>query len=311
MANIETTHEIKTLKKFGAEGIGLYRTEFLYLGTPDIPVERDLYNNFKNLVQELAPLPVTIRTLDLGMDKQLQYIKDNDEDNPALGLRGIRMSLAYQEQFIVQLRAILRASIYGEVKILYPMITDVKEIIQANSILDKVKEEMEDKNIPFDKDIEIGAMIETPSSAICSDLILKEVDFISIGTNDLIQYTLAVDRINEKVAHLYTPYNPAIIKILKLILDNASAAKKKVSICGELGGDPMATLLLLGLGKLTEISMDSHSIPRVKKIISQSSIKDAIIFSKKILRLNSTEEINRFIQNNMLKRYPSDFTHPN
>jgi phosphotransferase system enzyme I (PtsI) len=311
MANIETTHEINTLKKFGAEGVGLYRTEFLYLGTQSMPTERDLYNNFKNLIQELAPLPITIRTLDIGMDKQLNSIKENDEDNPALGLRGIRMSLAYQEQFIVQLRAILRASIYGEVKILYPMITDVEEIIQVNSILDKIKEEMEDKNIPFNKDIEIGAMIETPSSAICSDLILKEVDFISIGTNDLIQYTLAVDRINEKVAHLYTPYNPAIIKIIKLVLDNASAAKKKVSICGELGGDPMATLLLLGLGNLTEISMDSHSIPRVKKIISQSTIKDAKKFSKKILSLNSTKEINRFIQSNMLKRYPSDFTHPN
>ena len=154
-------------------------------------------------------------------------------------------------------------------------------------------------------------MIETPSSAICSDLILKEVDFISIGTNDLIQYTLAVDRINEKVAHLYTPYNPAIIKIIKQVLDNASAAKKKVSICGELGGDPMATLLLLGLGNLTEISMDSHSIPRVKKIISQSTIKDAKKFSKTILSLNSTKEINRFIHSNMLKRYPLDFTQPN
>ena len=311
MANIETTHEIKTLKKFGAEGVGLYRTEFLYLGTQNMPTERDLFNNFKNLIQELAPLPVTIRTLDIGMDKQLHSIKDNNEDNPALGLRGIRMSLAYQEQFIVQLRAILRSSIYGEVKILYPMITDVEEIIQVNLILDKIKEEMKDKNIPFDNDIEIGAMIETPSSAICSDLILKEVDFISIGTNDLIQYTLAVDRINEKIAHLYTPYNPAIIKIIKQVLDNASAAKKKVSICGELGGDPMATLLLLGLGNLNEISMDSHSIPRVKKIISQSTIKDAKKFSKKILNLKTSKEINRFIHSNMLKRYPSDFTHPN
>ena len=311
MANIETTHEINTLKKFGAEGVGLYRTEFLYLGSQDIPTERYLYNNFKNLIQEMSPLPVTIRTLDIGMDKQLHSIKENDEDNPALGLRGIRMSLTYQEQFIVQLRAILRASIYGKVKILYPMITDAEEIIQANSILDKIKEEMEDKNIPFDKDIKVGAMIETPSSAICSDLILKEVDFISIGTNDLIQYTLAVDRINENVAHLYTPYNPAIIKIIKQVLDNANTAKKQVSICGELGGDPMATLLLLGLGNLTEMSMDSHSIPRVKKIINQSTIKDAKEFSNKILSLNSTKEINRFIHTNMLKRFPLDFTQPN
>ena len=307
MANIETTDEIKALKKFGAEGVGLYRTEFLYLSAHNVPSERDMYENFKKAAQELAPLPVVIRTLDIGMDKQLHTYGQNDEDNPALGLRGIRMSLANPEQFIIQLRAILRASLYGEVKILYPMISDPEEIIQANKILESIKEEFRTEQIPFNDDIEVGAMIETPSSAICTDLILKEVDFISIGTNDLIQYLLAVDRINEQVAHLYQPYNPSILKTLKHVFDAAANAGKKVSICGELGGDPMITLFLLGLGNLSDLSMDPHSIPRIKKIICQSSLKDAEEFSKHVLSLSSTHEINSFLNKEMKKRYPADF----
>ena len=246
MANIESTHEIKALKNFGAEGVGLYRTEFLYLSSQSFPSERNLFENFKKAAQEITPHPIIIRTLDIGMDKQPAFLKSNDEDNPALGLRGIRMSLANPELFSIQLRAILRASFYGNVKIMYPMISDVQEVIQANSLLEKAKEEMREKQIPFSDDIEIGAVIETPSAVICSDQILKEVDFISIGTNDLIQYILAVDRMNEQVAHLYQPYNPAILKALKHVFDSARRAVKKVSICGELGGDPLATLFLLG-----------------------------------------------------------------
>jgi len=307
MANIESTDEIRALKNFGAEGVGLFRTEFLYLNTHNTPTEKILYENFKKAVQEMAPLPVIIRTLDIGMDKQLSSFKNNAEDNPALGLRGIRMSLAFPEQFILQLRAILRSSLFGEVKIMYPMISDAEEIIEANKILEDIKVEFKKKQIPFDKDIEVGAMIETPSSAICADLIIKEVDFISIGTNDLIQYLLAVDRVNEQVAHLYQPYNPAILKTLKHIFDVAETAGKKVSVCGELGGDPMATLFLLGLGNLSSLSMDPHSIPKVKKIICQSNIKDAQEFSIKLLSLNSTNEINRFLIEEMEKRYPADF----
>jgi len=266
MANIESTDEIKTLENLGAEGVGLYRTEFLYLRSHDLPSESDLYENFKKAAQKTAPHPIIIRTLDIGMDKQPAFVKDNDEDNPALGLRGIRMSLANPELFCIQLRAILRASFHGKVKIMYPMISDVQEVIQANSLIEQVKKEMKEKQIPFNEDIEIGAVIETPSAAICSDQILKEVDFISIGTNDLIQYILAVDRMNERVAHLYQPYNPAILKTLKHIFDNAQIAGKKISICGELGGDPLATLFLLGLSNLDSLSMDPHSIPHIKKL---------------------------------------------
>ena len=307
MANIESTNEIKTLKNFGAEGVGLYRTEFLYLSSQSFPSEKNLFENFKKAAQEITPHPIIIRTLDLGMDKQPAFLKTNQEDNPALGMRGIRLSLAKPELFSIQLRAILRASFYGNVKIMYPMISDVQEVIQANSLLDKVKEEMRDKQIPFSDDIEIGAVIETPSAVFCSDQILKEVDFISIGTNDLIQYILAVDRMNEQVAHLYQPYNPAILKALKHVFDNARIAGKKVSICGELGGDPLATLFLLGLSNLDSLSMDPHSIPQVKKIICQSDMKDAREFSKQLLNLNTTTEINCFLNDEMRKRYPLDF----
>ena len=307
MANIESTYKIKELKKFGAEGVGLYRTEFLYLNAYRYPSENELYENFKNAVQEISPYPIVIRTLDIGMDKQLAFLDSHNEDNPALGLRGIRMSLANPEHFSIQIRAILRASFHGEVKIMYPMISDSQEIIQANSILEKTKEIMREEKIPFNEDIEIGAMIETPSSAICCNQILKEVDFISIGTNDLIQYLLAVDRVNEKVAHLYQPYNPAILKTLKSIFDSAQETGKKVSICGELGGDPMITLFLLGLGNLDSLSMDPHSIPHVKKIIFQSNLSEAKEFSKQLLKLNTTNDIHCFLNSEMRKRYPYDF----
>ena len=308
LANIESAHEIKTLRKFGAEGVGLYRTEFLYMSSQNIPSEGELYENFKKIAQELAPLPVVIRTLDIGMDKQLHMFSQDDEDNPALGLRGIRMSLAYPDQFIAQLKAILKASFYGDVKILYPMVCDVAEVVQANETLEKIKEEFRLEQIPFNEDIEVGAMIETPSSAICADLLLKEVDFISIGTNDLIQYLLAVDRINENVAHLYKPFHPAVLKTLKHVFEAAKTAGKKVSICGELGGDPMATLFLLGLGNLTDLSMDPHSIPKVKKIICQSSMEEAKQIADHVLSLGSADEINNFLGEEMWKRFPSDFT---
>jgi phosphotransferase system enzyme I (PtsI) len=307
LANIESTHEIKTLRKFGAEGVGLYRTEFLYMSSQNIPSEKELYEDFKKIAQELAPLPVVIRTLDIGMDKQLHMFGQNDEDNPALGLRGIRMSLAYPDQFIVQLKAILKASLYGDIKILYPMVCDTSEVVQANETLERIKEEFRLKQIPFNEDIEVGAMIETPSSALCADLLLKEVDFISIGTNDLIQYLLAVDRINETVAHLYKPFHPSVLKTLKSVFAAAKTARKKVSICGELGGDPMATLFLLGLGNLTDLSMDPHSIPKVKKIICQSSMKEARQIADHVLSLGSGDEINSFLGEEMWKRFPSDF----
>ena len=307
LANIESSQEVKSLHKFGAEGVGLYRTEFLYMSANNLPGEKDLYENFKEVAQEMNGKPVVIRTLDIGMDKQLAGIQTNEENNPALGLRGIRLSLAKPELFLSQLKGILRASAYGNIKVLYPMVSDVTEIVQANELLQKAKDLLNKEKIPFDENIKIGAMIETPAAAICIDHILEAVDFISIGTNDLIQYVLAIDRINENIAHLYQPFHPSVLRSLKQIFEAASKADKKVSICGELGGDPMATMLLLGLGDLGDLSMEPHSIPKVKKLIRLIRIEEARQMADHVLNLSSVEEISRFIANEMRTRFPEDF----
>jgi phosphoenolpyruvate-protein phosphotransferase (PTS system enzyme I) len=251
--------------------------------------------------------PVVIRTLDIGMDKQLNNDRNSNEDNPALGLRGIRYSLAYPQLLIDQLKGILRASLYGYVKILYPMISSVTEIIQANKLLEDAKNDLRKDQIPFNDDIEVGAMIETPAAAVCIDHILKEVDFISIGTNDLIQYLLAVDRTNESVAHLYQPFHPSVLRSLKNIMRAAENADKKVSICGELGGDPMATMLLLGLGKLDNLSMEPHSVPKVKKIIRTIRLAEARQLADDVLKMDCPNEITAYITKEMMSRFPEDF----
>ena len=307
LANIESRQEVKNLRNYGSEGVGLYRTEFLYMSSSNLPGEKELYENFKAVAQEMDDNPVVIRTLDIGMDKQLAGIQTNHEDNPALGLRGIRLSLANPELFISQLKGILRASFYGNVKVLYPMVSSVTEIIQANKLLQEAKILLKEDQIPFNDNIEIGAMIETPAAAICIDQILEHIDFVSIGTNDLVQYTLAVDRVNENVAHLYQPFHPSVIRSLKQIFVAANKAGKKVSICGELGGDPMATMLLLGLGKLDDLSMEPHSIPKVKKIIRLIRLDEARQMADHVLSLNSVEEISRFITKEMRTRFPDDF----
>ena len=307
MANIESVHEAKTARKYGGEGVGLYRTELLYMGGESLPNESDLYLNFKKVAQEMDPYPVVVRTLDIGADKQLDKINDSPEDNPALGLRGIRLSLANPDMLICQLKAILRASFYGKIKILYPMISTVEELIEANGLLEKAKEELKKAQIPFDKNIEVGAMIETPAASLSLEHILDEVDFISIGTNDLIQYVLAVDRINENVAHLYQPFHPAILKLLKDIFAVAHSMGKPVSICGEMGGDPMATFLLLGLGEIHELSMDPHSIPKVKKILRKVTIEEARELADQALTMSTAKEINQFISQEMRSRFPTDF----
>ncbi|NIQ02041.1 MAG: phosphoenolpyruvate--protein phosphotransferase, partial [Nitrospinaceae bacterium] len=307
LANIESADEVKVLRKFGAEGVGLYRTEFLYMGGGFEPDETELYENFKKVAREMDPMPVVIRTLDIGMDKHPGSTNLNDESNPALGMRGIRFSLAETRPFKAQLRAILRASLYGDVRILYPMISDTDEILRANHLLEQTKEELRAQEVPFNEDVRVGAMIETPAAAICVDTLLQEVDFISIGTNDLIQYILAVDRINESVAHLYQPFHPSVLRILKTILSAAQRVGKPVSICGELGGDPMATMLLLGLGTLTELSMEPHALPKVKKIIRRITIEESRQIADHVLSLSSTEAINRFITTEMRSRFPSDF----
>jgi phosphoenolpyruvate-protein phosphotransferase (PTS system enzyme I) len=307
LANIESNKEVKTLHKYGVEGVGLYRTEFLYLAATTLPGERELYEDFKKVVQEMGNRPVVIRTLDIGMDKQFGDVRNDNEVNPALGLRGIRLSLAKPQLMVDQLKGMLRASFYGNMKILYPMISSVTEIIQANKMLEDAKIHLRQEQIPFNEKIEVGAMIETPAAAICIDHILKEVSFVSIGTNDLIQYLLAVDRVNESVAHLYQPFHPSVLRSLKNIMKSAENAGKKVSICGELGGDPMATMLLLGLGKFDDLSMEPHSVPKVKKIIRTIRLEEARQFANDILQMSCPNEIASFITNTMRVRFPEDF----
>jgi phosphoenolpyruvate-protein phosphotransferase (PTS system enzyme I) len=307
LANIESNQEVKTLHKFGVEGVGLYRTEFLYLTATSLPGERELYENFKHVAHEMSDQPVVIRTLDIGMDKQLSNIGNNNEDNPALGLRGIRLSLSKPELLRDQLKAILRASVYGNIKILYPMISSATEIIQANKILEDTKKQLQEEQIPFNKEIEVGAMIETPAAAICIDHILKEVDYISIGTNDLTQYLLAVDRVNESVAYLYQPFHPSVLRSLKNIMRSAEKTDKKITICGELGGDPMATMLLLGLGKFDALSMEPHSVPKVKKIIRTIRLDEARKLANDVLEMSCPNEITSFITNTMRIKFPEDF----
>jgi len=307
MANIESPDELKSLRKFGAEGVGLYRTEYLYLMAKTPPTENELYENFKKVAQEMEPLPVVIRTLDIGMDKQLQDLNEEPENNPALGLRGIRMSLSNPGLFTHQLKAILRASMYGDIRILYPMISAVEEFIEANELLEHAKDHLKKQQIPFKEDISVGAMVETPAAAICVDHLLEAADFVSVGTNDLIQYLLAVDRTNESVASLYQPFHPAVLKSLKGIFKAGRDSGKEVSICGEMGGDPLATIVLLGLGFQGELSMEAHSIPKVKKVIRKISLEEAKQMADHALSLSSTEEINNFILSEMQARFPSDF----
>jgi len=299
-ANMELTEEIPTIKSHGAEGIGLYRTEMLFLKSEQLPTEEEQFQIYKKTVQSLSPYATTIRTIDIGGDKLLSSTDSLDSLNPALGLRAIRFCLREKGLFKTQLRAILRASQYGKLKILLPMITIIEELRQAKKIIDDVKEDLIDKKIPFDKKIPIGVMIEVPSAALMADALAAEVDFMSIGTNDLIQYTLAVDRTNEHVAYLYQPLNPSILSLLKRIVYAAKKMEIDVSICGEMANEPLYFLILLGLG-LTELSMNPVSIPRAKQIIRQLSFHKATETLDRALLCKTTAEVETLLRKEAAK----------
>lgn len=305
-ANIEMVEEISSIKKYGAEGVGLYRTEILYLNREDLPTEEEHFETYRRLTESIYPAPATIRTLDIGGDKFLSNYQKGNEMNPAMGLRAIRFSLKEIEIFKTQLRGILRASHYGKLRILFPMISGIEELRQAKAILEEVKKGLAKKKIPFDRGIEIGAMIEIPSASVTADILAREVNFFSIGTNDLIQYTLAIDRINEHVSYLYEPLHPAILRIIRGLVQTAHQAGIPVAICGEMAAEPAYALILLGIG-LDEFSMNPVSIPKVKKVLRISRFEETRALVEKVFQFSTASEIEFYIRSWMAERFPKDF----
>jgi len=289
MGNIELPEEVFALINYGGDGIGLYRTEFQYFNRPDFPDENELLDKYKDVVDVMHPKPVTIRTLDINGDKALNNQFSIPETNPALGLRAIRYCLQKPQVFKDQLRAILRAAASGNVRILFPMISTYFEICEARRMLDEAAESLDKDGLPYNRDIQIGAMIEVPSAVIMADAIAEKVDFFSIGTNDLIQYALAIDRGNEQVAHLYQPLDPAIIRMLKHVADVAREKKIKIFMCGEMAGIPHHIPLLLGLG-MDELSMNPQTIPDIKRVIRSLNVADTRAFVQEVLKQTTAKK---------------------
>ncbi len=292
MANIEKVEEVAQVKEFFAQGVGLFRTEYLFLNSARIPSEQEQFLAYKAVVEGSAPETVIIRTLDLGGDKPMASQPDlfPDEDNPFMGYRAIRFCLDNPAIFKDQLRAILMASHHGKARIMYPMISGSEEMVRANQVLEECKAELRARKQPFDETVEVGAMIEIPSAAATVDLLARDSAFFSIGTNDLIQYTLAIDRGNDRIAHLYEPSHPAVLRSIKRIVDDAHAAKLTVGVCGEMGGDPVYAPLLLGLG-VDSLSMSPPSIPAVKFLVRAMKMSDARALAAEVLAMASPKDV--------------------
>ncbi|HEX2769151.1 MAG TPA: phosphoenolpyruvate--protein phosphotransferase [Geobacteraceae bacterium] len=304
--NVEFPGEIPSLKGHGAEGIGLYRTEMLFFNRKELPGEEEQFAAYSAVVRAMTPQPVTIRTLDVGGDKFVVGLNLADELNPALGLRAIRLSLRQPETFKPQLRAILRSSIHGKVRIFFPMVSGVAEIRAVKALLEEAKEELRREGISFDEGIEIGIMIEIPSAVIIADLLAREVDFFSVGTNDLIQYTLAIDRTNEHLSPLYEPLHPAVLRSLKMVVDAAHAAGIDACICGEMAGEAEYLPILLGLG-FDELSMNAISILRVKKILRRCSKSEAEKLVARALTFATAQEVESFLKSEIAARFSESF----
>ncbi|MBL7084515.1 MAG: phosphoenolpyruvate--protein phosphotransferase [Candidatus Omnitrophica bacterium] len=292
-ANIELPEELPSVLAHGAWGIGLYRTEYFYMNRADLPSEDEHFAAYKKVSQQVKPYPVVIRTLDLGGDKFLSQLHIPHEMNPYLGWRAIRFCLARPDIFKVQLRAVLRASAYGKLKLMYPMISGIEELRQANQVLEEVKQDLRKHRIAFDKNIEVGAMIEIPSAALTCDILAREADFFSIGTNDLIQYAIAVDRVNEKIAYLYEPTHPAVLRLIKNIIDSGHRENIWVGMCGEMASEPAFALLLLGL-ELDEFSASSAAIPAIKRVIRSANFQQARELANQALTLTTGKEVEEF-----------------
>jgi phosphotransferase system enzyme I (PtsI) len=306
LANIELPEEVNLALSLGAEGIGLFRSEFIYLQSESLPSEEEHYSIYSRLAKEAYPRPVYIRTVDVGGEKNLPQLKIEKEPNPALGLRAIRFSLKERDLFRVQLKAILRASSMKNIKVLLPMITEIEEIKEIRLLLDEIKEELRAKRVKFDENIPLGAMIEVPAAAAITDLLVKEVDYLSIGTNDLIQYYLAVDRSNELVSYLYKPLHPSILRLIKFIIESAQNEGKEITVCGEMAADPLSAIVLLGFG-LKTFSMNPIFIPRIKKVLRSVEYKTVKRVVQKAMALKTAQEIEETIIEKILVKYPNAF----
>ena len=294
VANIGTIRDIEGAERNGAEGVGLYRTEFLFMDRDQLPTEEEQFIAYKDVVEAMNGNLVILRTMDVGGDKELPYLDLPKEMNPFLGWRAIRIALDRREILNAQLRAVLRASAYGKLAVMFPMIISVEEIRELKSVIEELKVELRNEGKAFDENIQIGVMVETPSAAVNAKFLAKEVDFFSIGTNDLTQYTLAVDRGNELISHLYNPMSPSVLSLIKQVIDASHAEGKWTGMCGELAGDERATVLLLGMG-LDEFSMSAISVPRIKKLIRNVNYQDAKLLAEKALQQPTAAEIERLV----------------
>ncbi|MFD4707292.1 phosphoenolpyruvate--protein phosphotransferase [Gottfriedia sp. NPDC058432] len=290
VANIGTPNDVEGVINNGGEGVGLYRTEFLYMGRDNFPSEEEQFESYKSVLESMGDKPVVVRTLDIGGDKELSYLHLPKEMNPFLGYRAIRLCLDQKDIFRTQLRALLRASVYGNLKIMFPMIATLDEFRAAKAVLLEEKEQLIKENVQVSDNIEIGMMVEIPASAVLADVFAKEVDFFSIGTNDLIQYTMAADRMNEQVAYLYQPYNPSILRLVKMVIDAANKEGKWAGMCGEMAGDALAIPLLVGLG-LHEFSMSATSILPARSQMAKLSKAEMELLAEKALSMSTAEEV--------------------
>ncbi|MGH4118537.1 phosphoenolpyruvate--protein phosphotransferase [Clostridium sp.] len=294
-ANIGSVEDVENVLKNGAEAIGLFRTEFLYMSKDALPTEEEQFDTYKSVLEKMGEKPVIIRTLDIGGDKKLNYLPLDEEMNPFLGYRAIRICLDRTDIFITQLRALLRASKFGTLKIMFPMISSLQELKMAKKILQDCKDELKAENVAFDDNVQVGIMIEIPSAAVMSDVLAKEVDFFSIGTNDLIQYTLAVDRMNEKIAYLYDFYHPGVLRLIKTVIDNGHKAGIMVGMCGEMAGITELIPVLLGFG-LDEFSMSASSILRARRTVTEANYEECIKLSKPVLSFGDSDKIKEFLK---------------
>lgn len=307
-ANIEMTEEMESVFRYGGEGIGLFRSEFDYFRHQQQPDEEDLFRTYRQLLETTAPHPVTVRTLDVGGDKFLDHLREHHEQldperNPALGLRSIRFSLYEMELFTLQLRALLRASVYGRLRIMLPLVSSLSELLQVKTVLREVQQELLQQGVAVDEAIELGVMVEVPSAVILADVFAREVDFLAIGTNDLIQYSLAIDRSNQHVAHMYDPYHPAVVRMIKQTVDSGHAQGIPVSVCGEMAGDTLCALVLLGLG-VDELSMRPAVIPTIKWLLRHSSFRQLQQLGDELLSCVDGRQTKRFVQSYFQDNYP-------